>query len=319
MLSRNIQKKLFMSLLRIRLAEEVIVDVYAQRTMKTPTHLSIGQEAVAVGVCAALNADDQVFVSHRCHAAYLAKKGCLDGFFAELCGRATGSNQGRAGSAHLSDARCGIFTSPILGGMIPVAAGAALSFQMDRTRQVAVAFFGDAAIEEGAFAETVNFAMLKRLPLVFVCENNLYSTHTHIRDRQPGSAIFRRVRVPGFITRHIDGNDVEAVYFAACQAAQLCRRGRGPVFLECSTYRFREHVGPLYDYDQGYRTKKEVESWQKKCPILRYGRKLIRRKTFTQKQIDDSCRMLKNQSNVSYQQALKSPWPDPRDLLRWVS
>src|SRR5206468_345814 len=143
----------------------------------TPTHLSIGQEAVAAGVCATLKNDDQVFAAHRCHAAYLAKGCSVDAFFAELCGRATGSNEGRGGSAHLADSKIGIYASPILGAMIPVAVGAALSFQMDRSQRIAIAFLGDGALEEGVFAESLNFAIIKELPVLFVCENNLYSTH----------------------------------------------------------------------------------------------------------------------------------------------
>ena len=219
----------------------------AEQQMQTPTHLSIGQEAVAVGVCQALQNADQVFASHRCHAAYLAKGGDYDGFFAELCGRVTGISRGRAGSAHLTDPRAGIFSSPILGEMIPVAVGAAWSAQLDGRQQVAVCFLGDAATEEGVFAESVNFAALKRLPVLFVCENNLYSTSSPLRVRQPPSPIFERVRIPEMSTRQIDGNDAVGVYQAAAEAVTALRAGQGPVFIECLTYRIREHVGPLLD------------------------------------------------------------------------
>ncbi len=305
-------------MVRIRQVEEIIVDVYAQKTMRTPTHLSIGQEAVAVGVCSVLKRSDQVFASHRCHAAYLAKGGNLDAFFAELCGRVVGSNQGRAGSAHLSDAKIGVFTSPILGGMIPVALGAALSFQMDKKRHVAVCFLGDATIEEGVFAESLNFALLKKLPVLFVCENNLYSTHTHIKDRQPSSEIFQRVKTPELKTQQVDGNDVEAVYAVAEKSIELCRKGQGPVFLECLTYRFREHVGPLYDYDKGYRTKKEVEDWQKKCPILKYKKKLMKERVVEHEELGVIEARYKKEALVSYEKALKSPWSDPKTLTDWV-
>lgn len=317
-MNKNLSKKFFAMMTRIRQAEETIVDVYHERTMKTPTHLSIGQEAVAVGVCSALKKGDQVFASHRCHAVYLAKGGSLDAFFAELCGRESGSNKGRAGSAHLSDPAVGVFTSPILGGMIPVALGAALSFQMDKAKKIAVAFFGDAAIEEGVFAESVNFAALKKLPVLFVCENNLYSTHTHIKDRQPPSAIFQRVRIPELKTLQVDGNDVEAVYQAASKASAHCRHGKGPFFLEFLTYRFREHVGPLYDYDKGYRTKKEVEAWQKKCPIMRYKKKMIAKKSMGAEKIVLLENKFKKEALEAYQKALKSSWPDPKTLTKWA-
>jgi pyruvate dehydrogenase E1 component alpha subunit len=317
-MDKKIKKKLFEDMVKIRQAEEAIVEVYSEKTMRTPTHLSIGQEAVAVGVCCALRANDQVFASHRCHAAFLAKGGNRDAFFAELCGRVNGTNQGRAGSAHLSDAKLGIFTSPILGAMIPVALGAALSFQMDKKDCVAVCFFGDAAIEEGVFAETMNFALLKKLPLLFVCENNLYSTHTHIKDRQPSSAIFKRIKTSELKTQQIDGNDVEAVYSAAKKAIKLCQKGKGPVFLECLTYRFREHVGPLYDYDKGYRSKKEVETWQKKCPVLRYKNKMIKKKVLSLQEIKILEEKLKVDASISYKKALKSSWPDQKTLTDWV-
>jgi pyruvate dehydrogenase E1 component alpha subunit len=317
-MNKKFQKTLLTSMMKIRQAEETVVDVYHEQTMKTPTHLSIGQEAVAVGVCSALKEDDQVFVSHRCHAVYLAKGGSLENFFSELCGRESGSNKGRAGSAHLSDPNVGVFTSPILGGMIPVAVGAALSFQMDKAKKIAVAFFGDAAIEEGVFAESVNFAVLKKLPVLFVCENNLYSTHTHIKDRQPPSAIFKRVRTPELGTRQVDGNDIEVVYLAAKEAIGHCRKGKGPFFLEFLTYRFREHVGPLYDYDKGYRTKKEVEAWQKQCPILRYKKKLIMKKVIAEKEIAFFEKQLKKEARSSYQKALTAAWPNPKTLTDWA-
>lgn len=318
MIKRTLKKNLLSSLIQIRAAEETIVDVYSHQKIRTPTHLSIGQEAVAVGICAALKNGDQIFTSHRCHAAYLAKGGHLQKFFSELCGRRTGANQGRAGSAHLSDSQLGIFTSPILGGMIPVAAGAAFSFCIDKKSCVAVCFFGDAAIEEGAFFETLNFAVVKKLPLFLACENNLYSTHTHIRQRQPSSSIMKRIQIPELLAQRIDGNDVERVYISACQAVEVCRRRRGPVFLEFLTYRFREHVGPLYDYDQGYRTKKEVETWQKKCPLIQYKKKLLKQSIVTQKQIELMERKARQKSQAAYAQALKDLWPDLKTLTRWT-
>jgi len=305
-------------MLRIRLAEEKIVEVYPQQHMRTPTHLSIGQEAVAVGVCAALKRNDQVFSGHRCHAHFLAKGGNLNAFFAELCGRETGSNRGRIGSAHLTDERAGIYSSPILGAMIPVAVGAAMSFQMDKSKRVAVAFFGDAAIEEGVFAESLNFAVVKKLPVLFVCENNLYSTNSPLKVRQPASPIYKRVSTLELKTIQIDGNDVQAVYQTALRLSAQCRSGKGPAFMECLTYRIREHVGPLMDYDKGYRTQAEVESWMKRCPVRRFAAKLLKEKIMTQKEIDLITEKSTAQANEAYQQALNSPWPAVSTLLDFV-
>ncbi len=317
-LNKILKRQLFETMLKIRLAEEKIVAVYHEQHMRTPTHLSIGQEAVAVGICSALKKDDQVFSPHRCHAHYLAKGGNLNAFFAELCGRETGSNRGRVGSAHLTDEKAHVYASPILGAMIPVAVGAALAFKMDRLKKVAVAFLGDAAIEEGIFTESLNFAIVKKLPVLFVCENNLYSTNSPLRVRQPPSPLYKRVSLPELSTQQIDGNDVEKVYQAASKAIQQCRRGKGPIFIECLTYRIHEHVGPLMDYDKGYRSKKEVESWIKKCPIKRFKSKLIKGRIMNSKEIDALTAELKKDMNEAYVKALQSPWPDTKTLLDHV-
>jgi TPP-dependent pyruvate/acetoin dehydrogenase alpha subunit len=311
-------RKLLLTMLRIRRAEEKIVAVYGDQTMRTPTHLSIGQEAVATGVCLALKRDDEVFASHRSHAAYLAKGGSLEGFFAELCGRKSGACHGRAGSAHLTDTNVKIFSSPILSGMIPVAVGAALSFKMDKKKNVSVAFFGDAAIEEGVFAESVNFAVIKKLPVLFVCENNLYSTQSPLKVRQPASPIFKRVATPELKTKQIDGNDVRVVYKHAHEAVEKLRKGQGPLFLECLTYRIREHVGPLFDYDRGYRSKREVEAWMKKCPVKRLEKYVVAKKIMASGQIDAAVKDISGEVDAAYAKALNSPWPEGEILLEDV-
>lgn len=319
LLSKNLKKRFLVEMLRIRTAEDKIVEVYSQQMMRTPTHLSIGQEAVAVGVCRALSKDDQVFSGHRCHAHYLARGGDLNAFFAELCGRQTGSNGGRIGSAHLTDEKWGLYASPILGAMIPVAVGAAMAFKMDKSQRIAVAFLGDAAIEEGVFAESLNFAVVKMLPVLFVCENNLYSTNSPLKVRQPPSPIYKRVSIPELPAVQIDGNDVEKVYQTAAQAISQCRLGQGPAFIECLTYRIREHVGPLMDYDKGYRSRSEVESWMKKCPVARYRKRLIKEKVIRQSEFDLLSEKSAEEAQKAYELALGCPWPDPDSLLEHVS
>lgn len=315
----SIKSNLLSVMLRIRKAEEKIVEVYARDgKMRTPTHLSIGQEAVAAGLALALQEGDQVFAGHRCHAAYLAKGGDFNAFFAELCGRATGISGGRAGSAHLTDAKAGIYASPILGGTIPIAAGAALSFKMDGKKNVAVAVFGDATIEEGIFAETVNFAISKRLPVLFLCENNLYSTHTPLSARQPASPIFERVRMREFPTEQIDGNDALKVYETLSTTLKCIRSAQMPYFVECLTYRIREHVGPLNDYDRGYRTKEEVDAWIAKCPIKRLSKKLIDEKIMTASEIEAEEKKWAKAADDAYDLALKSPWPDALSMTEKV-
>ncbi|MFA5260099.1 MAG: thiamine pyrophosphate-dependent dehydrogenase E1 component subunit alpha [Candidatus Omnitrophota bacterium] len=309
-----VYKQIYLSMLRIRFTEEKIVDVYGQQTMRTPTHLSIGQEAVAAAVCQALRPDDQVFVSHRCHAAYLARGGDLEAFFSELCGRVTGTSRGRAGSAHLSSVDKYVFASPILGSMIPVAVGAALSFTMDQKDRISVALFGDAAVEEGVFAESLNFAVLKKLPVLFICENNTYSTHSPLRVRQPSSAIYERVRIPELPAFQIDGNDAVGLYETVSGLVSGVRQGGGPVFVECLTYRIREHVGPLYDYDRGYRDREEVESWMKRCPLKRMETYLLGQGILTADDVALLRRDCQAQADAAYAAALNSGWPAAEEL-----
>jgi len=312
--------RLHYELLRIRRIETRLAELYKEQEMRTPAHFSVGQEAVAVGICAALSLRDVVYSGHRCHAHYLAKGGNLLGLVAELYGREIGCARGRGGSVHLSDPSVGmIAASAILAQTIPVAVGSALAFQMDGAQRVAVAFFGDGAVDEGLFHESLNFAALKRLPVLFVCENNLYSTHAPLATRLPrGTEIYRRAAGYGIASSKIDGNDVYAVSRAARRAVDRCRRGQGPVFLECSTYRWLEHVGPLEDYDRGYRSREEVDAWKQKDPVMRSERVLRRGGLATA----DTLRTFEDQISDEIEKAVvaakQAPWPDPRDLLQNV-
>ncbi len=263
---------LLRDMVRIRCAEEVIADVYRdEQEMRTPVHFSIGQEAAAVGVCAALRRDDVVYSGHRCHAHYLAKGGDLTAMVAELYGKENGCAAGRGGSVHLTDAAAGFgASSAILGEMIAVATGAAWAFAREGAPRVAATFFGDGASEEGVFHESLNFAALHRLPVIYVCENNQYSLTSPLAARQPeGTSITDRARGYGIRAERVDGNDVVAVHEATREAARHCRAGDGPYFLELDTYRWREHVGPNWDYELGGRSRAEVESWMERCPVRR--------------------------------------------------
>lgn len=256
-------------MLRLRLIEERLAAIYHQADeIKTPMHLYTGQEAVAVGVCAALRPVDIVSVYHRSHGWYIAKGGDLNAMMAELMGKEAGCSGGWGGSMHLLDVASGVMgSSSILAATVPHAVGAALAFQMKGEDRVAVATAGDAAIEEGVFHESLNWASLKKLPVIFVCENNLYSTTTPMRDRQPCVEIYKRAEGYGMPGVRCDGNDVCDVYRKAAEALNRARQGEGPSLIEAMTYRWREHVGPNYDWDAGYRTKQEVEDWMKHCPI----------------------------------------------------
>ncbi len=319
MATPELKKKLLDLMLLIRMVEEKIVEVYARdQQMRTPTHLSIGQEAVAAALGAVLKEDDQVFTGHRCHAAYLARGGDFQGFFDELCGRASGVCLGRAGSAHMTDPKAGIFASPILSAMMPVAVGAALSFKMDLNRRVAVAVFGDAAIEEGVFAESLNYAVTNALPVLFVCENNLYSTHSPLNVRQPPSKIFERVSSPDMKALQIDGNDACLVYETLKTALEHVRALKGPLFIECLTYRIREHVGPLFDYDRGYRSQEEVEAWMKRDPVEKLTLQVVQDHILKLSQVQAMKDRWKLAADLAYDKALKAPWPSESMLEEHV-
>ena len=264
-------KKLCRAMLLLRMTEEYLSEIYHQADeIKTPMHLYTGQEAVAVGVSAALKKGDVVSPYHRSHGWYLAMGGDLPAMMAELFGKETGCCRGWGGSMHLVDVDAGVMgSSSILGGTIPHAVGCALAFQYKGQDRVAIAPCGDAAVEEGVFHESMNWAALKRLPVVFVCENNLYSTSSPLRVRQPAVDIYKRAEGYGVPGVRVDGNDVTAVYQAAVDAVSRARAGDGPSFIEAMTYRWREHVGPNYDWDLGYRSEAEGEAWMDRCPIKR--------------------------------------------------
>jgi len=257
------------SMLRIRLVEESIANKYSEQKMRCPTHLSIGQEAIAVGVCSNLTNEDQVLSTHRAHAHYLAKGGCLNSMLAEIYGKVTGCSKGMGGSMHLIDKSVGFMGSTaIVGNTIPVAVGSALAMKIQEKKSISCVFFGDGATEEGVFYESINFAIVRNLPVLFICENNLYSVYSGLEVRQPKERrIFEMVRAAGIEANHGDGNNVLEVSSLVKAAKDKILLGEGPQFLEFDTYRWREHCGPNYDNDIGYREEKEFLEWKKRDPL----------------------------------------------------
>lgn len=295
-------KQLFYQMLRIRLVEEAIAREYPKQEMRCPIHLCIGQEAIAAGVCANLQKEDVVFSTHRSHGHYLAKGGNLPAMIAELYGKATGCSGGIGGSMHLIDLKANFLgAAPIVASTIPVAVGVALSRQMLKKPGIAVAFFGDAAVEEGTSYEAMNFAVLKRLPVLFVCENNMYSTVTNIRDRQPRRPIADLARGYGIQAVTLDGQDAGAVYTATKKFTGEIRSGRGPGFLECLTYRFLEHCGPNED-GPALRPARELARWKKNDPVARMVR-LIKAKD-----LDAMKEMIEKEIDAAFAFARKSPF-----------
>ena len=305
---------------RIRLVEEAIADRYPKQQMRCPVHLSIGQEAPAAGVCSALRADDQAMSGHRSHAHYLAKGGNLGAMIAEMHGRVTGCCGGRGGSMHLIDRAAGFVGAvPIVGSTIPIATGLAFADKLRGRDRVTVAFLGDAATEEGVFHESINFAQLHRLPIVYVCENNLYSVYSPMRVRQSDTRAIHQIAAGhGLLTRQGDGNDVLAVHDLTSAAAAHARSGAGPVFLELATYRWREHCGPGWDNNIGYRSEDEYEAWRALDPIAALQRRLTEAGAFDPVAHAHTVEVIQNEIDRAFAAALAAPFPASASMEQHV-
>ncbi len=264
---------LYHKLRLIRRVEEEIARVYPSDKIKSPVHLSIGQEAISAGVCDALRPDDVVSASYRGHAAYLAKGGDLPAMIAELFGKKTGCAGGKGGSMHLIGMERFILGgSAVVGTSIPVAVGFALALKREGKGRVVAAFFGDGATEEGVFHECMNFASLHKLPVLFVCENNLFAIHEPLHKRWATRQLCERIRTYGMPAHQITSGDVLEIRSLAAEAIAPMRSGaQGPAFLECHTYRWREHVGPGEDYEAGYRGREELMAWQERDQVRIMG------------------------------------------------
>jgi pyruvate dehydrogenase E1 component alpha subunit len=297
----------------IRRAEEAIAGMVESGEARCPCHLYIGQEAIASGVCAALNREDTIWGGHRSHGHYLAKGGSLEGLFAEVLGKVTGCSEGRGGSMHLLAEDVGILgTVPIVAGTVPLAAGAALAAKMRGDSRVAVAFFGDGTLEEGHVHETFNLAALYRLPLVFVCENNLYSSHLHWNERRVADNLDEAGEFHSVPGMRVDGNDVAAVYQATRAAVGRARSGLGPTLLECRTFRWRGHVGASTDSDVGVHRKGELAEWLDRDPIARAGSQL------NEVELADAATSVDEQVKAALAAARQASLPEAARILEHV-
>lgn len=307
---KKILKDLYFQLLLIRMVEERIAEEYKKQEIRCPTHLYIGQEAIAVGVSAIFRKKDLVFSYHRSHGHYLAKGGDLKAMIAELYGKATGCSCGMGGSQHLIDLSvnfCGAI--PIVSETVPLAVGAIWAERMKGNDTLGTVFLGDAVTEQGIFSESVNFAVLKRIPVLFVCENNLYSISTHILDRQPFSKIAPRVSGMGIQTYIGDGNNVLDVYNVSKKAISYIKREEKPAYVEFATYRYLEHCGPLYDLP-GVRPEKEIREWQKKDPVKRFSEYVLKKRILSDAEIEKMKDEIKREIDKAFEFAKKSPYPD---------
>jgi len=307
---------MYVTMLKIRKFEERIAQLITPPSeIVCPCHLYIGQEAIAAGVCAALSKDDYVFSTHRSHGHYIAKGGDIKTLMAEMYGKATGCSKGRGGSMHLASPDIGLpGSSAIVAGIIPLAAGAALAHSMQKKDRVSVAFFGDGAANEGVFYESLNFAALKKLPVIFVCENNLYSTHMPVSACLADTDICKKAEALGVPAIQVDGNDVVQVFNAARKVIENGRRGGGPGFLECMTYRWRGHVGPNYDLEKGLRSKKELDYWMSRCPIKTLEEFLLNHGTISESEKHQIYRGIDEETEEALIFAKQSPYPDQSEL-----
>ncbi|HAF94601.1 MAG: acetoin dehydrogenase [Elusimicrobia bacterium GWC2_51_8] len=301
---------------KIRFTEEQIAEKYPEGRMRCPTHLCIGQEAVSAAVGLLLRRNDFALGTHRSHGAYLSKGGDLKKMLAEIYGKAAGCSKGRGGSMHLTDRSVSFMGSTsLVGGTIPVAVGLALSIKLRKTRQVSCVFFGDAAVEEGVFYESVNFAVLKKLPVLFICENNFYSVYSPLAVRQPkGREIYKMVRGFGCPSVRGDGNNAIEAYQKAGSAIERVRKGKGPVFFEFKTYRWREHCGPYYDNDIGYRAEEEFISWKKRDPVLLLQQKLLKESALTDSGVESMDKNILKEIKEAFEFAENSPFPSENEI-----
>ena len=313
-------RRLHRELLRIRMIEERIAEIYAEQEMRCPVHLSTGQEAAAVGVCAHLARTDHAMSGHRSHGHYLAKGGSLPRMFAEMYGKVTGCTGGKGGSMLLLDLEAGFLGAvPIVGSTIPIAVGAAWGARLQQEDRVVATFFGEGATEEGVFHEAINFASLKRLPVVFVCENNLYSVYSPMSVRQPAHReVYAVAEGHGVVARQGDGNDLLAVYALAEEAVARARRGDGPTFLELKTYRWREHCGPFFDNDIGYRDPAEFEAWKTKDPVPAFERQMRAQGVLSDGLLDTLTREIATEIDEAIAFAKNSPFPDVSEMATFT-
>lgn len=310
---------MYLGMVRIRRFEERVADLVEKKEILCPIHLYIGQEAVAVGVCSALRRDDYVFGGHRSHGHYLAKGGDMNLLMAEMFGKETGCSRGYGGSMHLYAPEVGILgTVPIVGATIPIAVGTALASVLEGTDRVSVAFFGDGATEEGEFHESLNFASLKKLPVLFVCENNLFSSHLRLLERQPVDNIYQSGEAHGMPGYRIDGNSVIEVLHTTRQAVQRARTGQGPTLIECRTYRWRGHVGPKWDLGVGIREKEEVDAWVERCPIESLKAYLLGQGIMTESEAAEIEGRVDEEVEMSLNFAYGSPNQDEGELTKHV-
>jgi pyruvate dehydrogenase E1 component alpha subunit len=320
LLNSSFYIRLLEKMMLIREVEECIALRYPEQEMRCPTHLSIGQEAVASAVGLLLNNEDQAVSTHRAHAHYIGKGGNIPAMIAEIYGKSTGCSAGKGGSMHLIDLSVGfIGSTAIVGNTIPIGVGVGFANKLKGNGLISCVFLGDAAIEEGAFHEAANFAVLHNLPVLFICENNLYSVYSPLHVRQPkGRKICDLAGAYGMCATSVDGNNSIEVCEALVPVIESLRQGEGPFFLEFYTYRWREHCGPNFDNDLGYRTKDEYEKWRSRDPIPRLFRELKSQNICDESDLSKIEMKVKVLVDEAFTHAISSPFPEASEAFKHV-
>jgi pyruvate dehydrogenase E1 component alpha subunit len=299
-------EKLYREALRIRNIELEISRRYSSNQIRCPVHLSVGQEGIAAACALVMKKLDFAVSTHRGHAHSLANGGDLKKMIAEIYGKVTGCSKGIGGSMHLMDLNVNFMgSSAIVGNSIPVGVGLGLSAKLKKKNQISYVFFGEGATEQGVFYESVNFAIIKKLPVIFICENNLYSVYSDLKYRQPKTRkIYKLVKSFGIQAYKCNGNNVLDSYNTLIKARNFLLKKKQPVFIEFSTYRWLEHCGPNYDNDLKYRSENEFNNWKKKDPIKILKQYL--KKDFSHEKIE---KKIKNEINNAFNFALRSKFP----------
>jgi pyruvate dehydrogenase E1 component alpha subunit len=315
---RDLWWRMYRQMLTIRLFEEQVDELYKTARMPGLAHLYIGEEAVAVGVCAALRQDDYITSTHRGHGHCLAKGASLDRMFAELLGKVPGYCRGKGGSMHIADQERGnLGANAIVAGSAGIATGAAFSSKMRGSDQVTACFFGDGALGQGVLYEAMNMAALWQLPVIYICENNLYTEYTHYTETTAGDPT-ARARAFGILTEQVDGQDVRAVYAAAQRLVERARRGEGPAFLLCQTYRYRgHHVGDVQR--SYYRSREEEEEWRtQRDPLQRLGEWMIAEGMADAGELERLREQVQVEIETGVQFALDAPFPEVSEVDQHV-
>ncbi len=316
-LDKKILFKSLYSMSLIRSCEFQIAKAKKDGLIKGPVHLGVGQEAIAVGIANNLLKTDRVFGAHRSHAHILSMNNNIHGLFAEVLGKVTGFSKGMGGSMHLSNPENGFFGSvPIVTGTVPLALGAGLASKLQDSKNIAVAYLGDGATEEGVFHESMNFAKVSNIPILFVVENNLFSSHMHISLRQPQNTVIRFAKANNIKSKLINGNDLSSVYETSASFIKKMRESPEPFLIEAVTYRWFGHVDWREDIDVGVsRSKEDLEYWKSKDPLKNLTDAMIKENIWSKQEQDNLDQDIKQKVSFEWERAMNDPYPTKESLL----